>query len=118
MATTKIETFLQEGVWITEWSEVETGEEGDETNLSKWPNKTVHISGTVGTNGVVTIEGSNDGTNWAPLSSGLGSQGDLAAIVIPATGVAVIRAIYENTKWIRPTVAGTNSSAKIIILAS
>lgn len=118
MSTVKTERFLQEGVWQVEWALVGTGESGDPADISKWVNKTVHISGTVGAGGTVTIQGSHDGTNWAPLSSGLSTQGDLNAIVIPGANVSAMRVIYENARYIRPVVAGTGSSAKIIIVAT
>lgn len=105
MATTTFGTFLQEGVWRQEWPSL-NGDSGLPASLSKWPNKSIQTIGA----GTVVIEGSNDGITWAPLSSGLSTQGDLTAL---AGGS--VRAIYENTVFIRPTATG---AAQVIIIAT
>lgn len=105
MATTKFETFLQEGVWRTEWPALANGEDGDPASLSKWPTKSVQVIGA----GSVTIQGSNDGVIWAELTT----DGD--AVIGPLTAGA-IAAPYENTAFIRP--GGATGTARVIIIAT
>lgn len=120
MATSKFETFQQEGVWRAEWTALLNAETGDATKLPKWGNKSVHISGVPGVTGVVAIQGSNDGVAWAVLSSGLSTQGDLTALAVPAAPGATIRAVYENTEWIRPVVSAGDgtTTVKVVIIAT
>ena len=112
MATTKFETFLQEGVWRTEWTSLLTGETGDKADLSKWPTKSIQISGTVGAGGSVNVQGSNDGVNWFSLKDAFGAS--------LATAAVGIYTIDQNTQHIRPAVVSGDGTTniKVVILAT
>ena len=60
--------------------------------MHRYPDKTVHVTGTFGT-ATVTIQGSNDGTNFTNL---VDPQGN--ALSFTATG---IEQILENPEYIR-----------------
>jgi hypothetical protein len=74
----------------------------------------VAISGTFG-GATVTLQGSNDGTNWFTLNDPLGN--DLAWL--SSTATTGLRQIAENTLYLRPiTAGGTGTSVVITVLAS
>lgn len=110
--TTAVRTeWFQEGQVQATWQGLATAESGDGASLSKWPTKTVSITGTFGAAGSVAIHGSNDGVNYFPLSSGLGAQGDLTGIT-----AAAIRNVYENPKFIRPVVTGGDGTTNLTVI--
>lgn len=100
MATGAVTSFVQEGVIEARWSGLAAGEAGVAATASRWPGKSVHISGTFG-GATLAIQGSNDGSNWSALSSGLGAQGDLTGI----NSGRVVN-VFENPKFIRPALTG------------
>lgn len=112
MATSKFETFLQDRVWRTEWSSLADDEAGDAASLSKWPTKSVQVSGTFGASGSISIEGSNDGTEWTVLTDGLGED-----LTFTTAG---LKEIYQNTQFVRPhvTVGDGDTDLKVVIVAT
>lgn len=86
-----------DGVLLTTWVELAADEQGEAARIAKAADRTVTVDGTFG-GSTVSLEGSNDGTNWHPLTAVGGS-----AITFTAGGVAVIA---ENTLFVRPSVAG------------
>lgn len=71
--------------------------------------KTVTVTGTFGS-ATVTIQGSNDGTNYLTLND----QSD-NALALTAAGIALIA---ENPLYIRPvTSGGTGTDIDVIIVA-
>lgn len=112
MSTAKVETFIQEGVWQCEWPSLLTGENGDAASLSKWPTKSIHVSGTTGAGGSINVQGSNDGVNWFTLDE---SPGDALATMAPG-----IKNILQNTKFIRPAVVSGDGTTnlRVIIIAT
>lgn len=71
------------------------------------PTKTCHVSGTPGSGGAVTIEGSNDNTNWSTLKDMTGT-----ALVI---GVGVF-SILDNPRYIRPRVTGGDGTTSLSVV--
>lgn len=59
--------------------------------------RTAQLSGTLGTGGAVTLQGSNDGTNW-------GSLRDPAGNVATLDAVGEVVQISEATRYVRPAV--------------
>ena len=78
----------------------------------QWADRSVQILGTFGTNGSVTIQGSNDGgTTWAALTDPQGN-----AITKTA---AAIEQVSEITGHIRPTVtAGDGDTSLTVVIIS
>lgn len=77
-----------------------------EFEIIEWADRSVQVVGTFNA-GTVTIEGSNDGTNWAALTD---PQGNALAIKS-----AKIEQISEITRFVRPRVtAGTGVSVTVI----
>ncbi len=92
------------------WTPLLNGDVGDAFELSGAPDKTVTITGTFGSGGSVTLQGSNDGTNWFALT-------DPQANAITKTAAAM-EAVLENPRYIRPNVtAGDGTTSLTVILA-
>lgn len=71
--------------------------------------RSVQFAGSFGASGTVAIEGSNDGTNWAPLT-------DLQGTSLNAVGTASIEGVTEITRYIRPK-STTVSSVTVTLFA-
>ena len=84
------------------WTNLNGGDVGSAVKAANWTVKSVTVSGTfTGVSG--TIQGSNDGTSFYDLTDAGGS-----AISFTAAGVKAIR---ENTLYIRPNVNGSVSGS-------
>lgn len=71
--------------------------------------RSVQVFGTFGAGGTVTIQGSNDGTNWATLTD---PQGNALTFT-----TAKIEAVQELTRYIRPaSVAGDGTTNLTVII--
>ena len=70
--------------------------------------KTVKVFGTFGD--TLTIQGSNDGTNWATLSDSTGVPLEFTA--------AGIKLIAECPRYIRPSAGASITSVTVIIQAT
>lgn len=112
MATTVKTEYPQRGIAVTTWAGVANGEQGLACSCTRWSDKTVQISGTFGAGGSVSIEGSNDGTNWAVTHDAQGNANTY-------TG-DVIEFIAENPLLIRPNVtAGDGTTTlKVVIVGN
>lgn len=70
--------------------------------------RTVQLSGTLGTGGAVTMQGSQDGTNWGTLTDPAGN-----AIVLNAIGA--LAQISEATRYTRPSVTAGNGTTDLVV---
>lgn len=84
------------------------GESGDPIEDSIWADRSVQVFGDFGTGGAVSIEGSNDGVNWALLDDPQGSS-----LVFSS---AKIESVLEITRFIRPVVSGDGATNLNIVL--
>lgn len=89
---------------------VGSADDGASVRVVQYGDKTVHIVGSAGTGGQITIQGSNDGgTTWTTLHD---AQGNDLAAMIPGT----IELIAESPIEIRPNgSAGTGADIDVII---
>lgn len=90
------------------WSAVTASDVGEAREYAKFNDKTVQVFGTFG--GTVSIEGSNDGTNWETLTDNLG-----VVLEFIAKG---IKLIAENPRFVRPSAGSGVSSVTVIIQAT
>lgn len=81
---------------------------GMPVTLADWADKSIQVSGTFG-GATVTIEGSNDGTNFTPLKD---PSGALLAITAPS-----IRQVQEFTFYLRASSAGGTGTDVTVTLA-
>ena len=91
------------GAVLATWAAMATGDVGAGVPIAYAADLTGQVSGTFG-GGTVTWQGSNDNTNWHPmtLKSGTGNMAFTSASVHTAN---------ENPAWIRPAVTGGTSVA-------
>lgn len=79
------------------------------SDMAAYSDRSVQINGTFGAGGSVTIEGSNDGTNWFPLSA----PGGTALTFTTAT----LKQVLEGTLMIRPNcTAGDGTTALVVTM--
>jgi hypothetical protein len=102
-----IPTVLPDKTYMTATWTGETGN-GIATDFSRYHNrKNVQRLGGTGT---VTVEGSNDGTNWIALNN---TANPTAAISL-ATGTNAAAGILEEPRYLRAVVAGGTATVTII----
>lgn len=82
---------------------------GSAAMAAHFNDKTVAVSGTFGSGGNLTFEGSNDGTNWFPMTDPQGN---------PLTFTSGrLEMLQENPLYIRPVLsAGTGVSLDVIVI--
>lgn len=91
------------------WSGLANGDQGSTVELPTWSDRSVQVVGTFG-GGTLTMQGSNDGTNWQALTDPQGTD-------IAKTGNA-LEQISELTRYIRPSLAGgAAGSVAVTVLA-
>lgn len=71
--------------------------------FTEWADNCVHIIGAIG-GATITIEGSNDGTNWATLNNAQGAALSFTSL----TGA--LKQIVERPRYIRPNITGGAAS--------
>lgn len=98
----------------TSWDGLANGDTGKEVSTGAIDRPTIQVSGTFGTGGAVTIEGSMDGVTWSALhrdGSG-GTSGN--ELVVDAAGIVRAR---ENPRYVRPNVtAGDGATVLDVVL--
>ena len=94
---------------IATWANMQNGDDGQPIELANFADRSVQVFGTFGAGGNVRIEGSIDGTNYAPLTDPQGNNLDI--------NTAKIEAVIELVRWIRPVVtAGDGSTALTVTM--
>lgn len=90
---------------VAAWAALANGDYGAAVDQSQYTDKGIQVFGTFGAGGALQLQGSNDGTNWAPLSD---PQGNV--LTITAAG---IKFVAEATRYIRPAVTGGDGTTSI-----
>ena len=99
------------GCRVITWAGLANGDTGAPLQMSSHPDKTVQLIGTLGTGGTLTLQGSNDGTNWFTLSDAAGTD----IVLTSLDGVTIM----ENPLYIRPNItAGDGSTLLSVILVA
>lgn len=98
------------GVITVTWSSIASGDTCSPATMYAYPDKTATLAGTF-TTGTVTLQGSNDDTNYFSL---VDAQGNAIAA---ATG-GKMEAVLENPLYIKPavTTAATGMAVTTIIV--
>lgn len=97
-----------DGVRVRQWPTMALNDVGEPINLARFSDKTVQVFGTFGVGGTVLLEGSINGTNWAPLKTVF--NGDISF-----TSEA-IATITEVPAYIRPRISAGDGTTSITIL--
>lgn len=87
------------------WTGLANGDTGDPVSIVDYADLTATLEGTFSTGGSVTLEGSNDGTNYYALTDPQGN-----AITKTAAG---IESVTETPRYIRPSVTAGDGSTSI-----
>jgi hypothetical protein len=90
------------------WANMANADVGEPLQSSALADRSVQVFGTF-SGGSVTIQGSNDGVNWATLTDLQGN--DLVF------STAKIEMITEITRYIRPVVSGAGASLTVVLFA-
>lgn len=107
MATVSGSTIIDNDHQVTVTWALGNADTGVATNISRWADRTVHVLGTFG-GATVTIQGSNDNTNWVTLNDTGGS-----ALTFTAAGMKIIA---ENPVYMRATTSGGAGTAVSVIV--
>jgi hypothetical protein len=88
-----------------------TTDDGAPLGQPAWGERTVQVFGTFGVGGSLALEGSNNGTNWAPVANRAGS-----ALVFTSAG---INRIQDYPLYVRPRVtAGDGTTNLSVVIAA
>lgn len=102
--------IADDGVAIAKWEGITENDAGKMIRMAAFPVKTVHVTGDFG-GGDVTLEGSNDGSNFETLLDCSGSP-----VTVNSAGIFRLQA---NPLYIQVTVAtGTAMDIDVIIVGA
>lgn len=91
------------------WESLANGDDGTPAEWVQYADRSFQVVGTFGAGGNCRIEGSNDGTNWAPLTDPQGNDMNISS--------AKIEQAEEITRYVRPRVtAGDGTTALVVTL--
>lgn len=94
---------------VVTWSGLLSTDVGDAYEVPGWADRSVQIEATFG-DGTITMQGSNDGVTFYPLTDPQGN-----AIAKTANS---IEQIEEMTRYIRPSFSGTTGTAGVVTLCA
>jgi hypothetical protein len=111
MATrTGVPTYAPNGhrqLVVVVWTGLLSGDVGDAFEVPGWADRSVQIEATFG-DGTITMQGSNDGVTFYPLTD---PQGNAIAKTANA-----LEQIEEVTRYVRPSFSGTTGTAGVVTL--
>ncbi len=98
-------------VVLASWSLTTANPTGTGLEWTEWADRTFQVAGTFG-GATLTLEGSNDGTNWATLSNAAGGT----AATFTTAG---IKTVIELPRYVRPnlTTVGVGATLTATLVA-
>ncbi len=87
------------------WTALANGDDGAPYEGADFVDRTVQFDGTFGAGGSVTLQGSNDGASWFPLTDPQGN-----AITKTGAGLEVIE---EGPRYVRPIVTAGDGTTSL-----
>ena len=105
------DTGAQDGsVGMYTWTPLTTtNTDGRPVFSTQFADRCVQVTGTFGAGGSVTVQGSNDGTNWSTLNT---AQGAAVAITALASG---LKQIVEVPRYMRPLVTAGDGTTSVSV---
>lgn len=91
--------------FLFSWSNMADGDDGEVLEMPENADRTVQVSGTFGSGGVVQIEGSLDGINYYTLTDPQGNNLSISN--------AKIETVTEIVRYIRPRVSSGDVTTSI-----
>jgi hypothetical protein len=105
------DVLLDDKVRVITWEGITEADDGAAVQVARYPDKSVQVVGDFTSSGAITIEGSNDGTNWGTLHDHVGAE----LVITDDTP----KLIAENTLYIRPRAsAGSSVDMDVIIVGA
>lgn len=92
--------------WSAVWTGLTTSDTGNPIAMVQANDRSVQVTGTFGA-ATVTIQGSNDGTNWFTLNSPQGTAMNFTA--------AGLLAVQEHVNFLRPIVTGGTAPSITVV---
>jgi len=91
------------------WNLTTANFDGAPADISAYPERAWQVTGTFGGTGVVLLQGSNDGTNWAGLTSSTST-----ALTAPNISETI-----ERTRYVRPLInpVGVGAAVTVTMIA-
>lgn len=99
-----------QGVRSRKWANMANGDVGEPIVLTKYNDRTLHVTGTFGVGGTVTFEGSNDGTEYLAMR-------DVFNATVSATEAKLIT-LAEVPLYVRPHVTAGDGSTVITVICT
>lgn len=98
-----------DGVVIGSWSGLLNGDDGSPVELAAFADKSVQITGTLGTGGSIQLEGSLNGTDWGLLTDPQGNN------IVKTALTNSIEAITELVRFVRPRVTAGDGTTNFTV---
>lgn len=94
--------------YIAKWANLAQGDDGEPVSFSQYADKTAQVSGVFGLNGVLRIEGTNDGgQHWDVLTDPQGNPLDFAS--------QKIKLVSEAPAMVRPRIVGGDGTTALTL---
>lgn len=94
-------------VQLVHWADLTVGDTGAPAEWVAYSDRCFQVTGTFGAGGACTIEGSNDGVNWSPLSD---PQGNALTFTVQK-----IEQALELPRYVRPNVTGGDGTTNLTV---
>ena len=92
--------------FLSQWQALVSGEEGEPIAFAQFTDKSVQVSGIFG-GASISFVGSNDGTEYAPLTD---PQGNALTFIS-----AKIKLVSEATAFVKPIVIGGDGTTNLTV---
>ncbi len=92
---------------LVTWTGLLNGDQGASAQWVEYSDRCFQVTGTFGTGGSCTIQGSNDGTNWAALADPQGNA-------LTFTSQKIEQAL-ELPRYVRPTVTAGDGTTSLTV---
>ncbi len=90
------------------WTGLLNGDNGSAIELADYPDRSFQIEGTAGAGLSVSIQGSNDGTNWVILTDPQGNA-------LTFTAIDRIEQVEEVCRYMRPIVTAGDGTTNLVV---
>lgn len=90
------------------WEGLLNGDDGNALQWAEYADRSVQVIGTFGAGGTLSIQGSNDGTNWEIIND---PQGNVLTFT-----AAKIEAVMELTRYVRPIVTAGDGTTDLDVI--
>lgn len=89
------------------WSGLLNGDTGAAVELVDYADKTFTVTGTFGSGGSITLQGSNNNSDWFAMT-----DAQVTAVTKTAAGMELI---VENPRYIRPIVTAGDGTTNLVV---